>query len=642
MSFIKKMIIFLLVVIFMFGAYVTSKLFLELKVYNFMVQNYAAKTVGSDDIVIIVIDDKTVGKYRLPWKRDLNCKIFKYLTDFSSPKLIIHDAIITAPDKYNPQADKNYYAFVNSTKNFLAGFAFSSDINNYDADYDKVFNDKFLLNIEDLRTQKYDKKFSSLVKFPSDYFKALKMVGAVSTPVNLDGYLRSMPYLIPYNGEIYPSLSLRAYAYLKGIDSFVVSDNYIASKNTNFKIKRDTITDMIAAQIKFYKMRNHSSYSHKTYSAVDIMDSYDALRYGKMPEVSPAVFDGKIVFVGANVKAIATGMSDILPSPVNSRHPGVDIQATALDNLLNNETLAPISSRANFLLALGFMLVVFLLIKYNSILFAISFTGIFTLLYLYFCSYMYEHGTSIDVATPICMGVITMIFSYCHKFVLENINKEKVKSAMGKYISQDVMKTVVKNIDNLKLGGKKANVTVLFADIRGFTSISEKLSAEELSVILNEYFTEIEQVITKHNGVINKFIGDAVMVIFGEPKEDEKHAENAVICANEMLKTVKKLRNKWLNEGKPKIEIGIGINTGEVFLGNIGSEKRMEYTVIGDTVNLASRIESYNKLYKTSFLISSSTYEHVRNIADVIKISEVAIRGKAKKTTIYEVLRLIV
>ncbi len=233
-----------------------------------------------------------------------------------------------------------------------------------------------------------------------------------------------------------------------------------------------------------------------------------------------------------------------------------------------------------------------------------------------------------------------MIFGYSYRFILEGKNKEKIKNAMGKYLSQDIMKNVVQNIDDIKLGGKKANVTVLFADIRGFTSMSEKMTAEEVSVILNEYFSEIEPIITKYNGVINKFIGDAVMAIFGEPIQDLNHPQNAVRCACAMLKKVDQLQDKWLAEGKPKIEIGVGTNTGEAFVGNIGSEKRLEYTVIGDTVNLASRIESYNKVYKTNMLISSSTYSYVADIVDTIKIADVTIRGKAKKMDIYEVLRL--
>ena len=170
--------------------------------------------------------------------------------------------------------------------------------------------------------------------------------------------------------------------------------------------------------------------------------------------------------------------------------------------------------------------------------------------------------------------------------------------------------------------------------------MSENLSPAEVSEILNEYFTEMEPIITKYNGIINKFIGDAVMAIFGEPIQDKKHAQNAVKCAFAMLEKVKELQKKWANEGKPKIEIGVGINTGEVFVGNIGSINRMEYTVIGDTVNLASRLESYNKTYKTKLLISPTTYEEVKGIVEVIKISDVQIRGKANKMDIYEVLKV--
>lgn len=262
------------------------------------------------------------------------------------------------------------------------------------------------------------------------------------------------------------------------------------------------------------------------------------------------------------------------------------------------------------------------------------------ILYFIFCIICFKNNLIPYVITPLAVQLSTMIFGYSYRFILEGRNKEKIKNAMGKYLSQDIMKNVVQNIDDIKLGGKKANVTVLFADIRGFTSMSEKMSAEEVSVILNEYFSEIEPIITKYNGVINKFIGDAVMAIFGEPIQDINHPQNAVKCACEMLKKVDQLQEKWLFEGKPKIEIGIGINTGEAFVGNIGSEKRLEYTVIGDMVNLASRIESYNKVYKTNMLISSSTYSYVSEIVDVIKIADVTIRGKAKKMDIYEVLRL--
>ena len=167
------------------------------------------------------------------------------------------------------------------------------------------------------------------------------------------------------------------------------------------------------------------------------------------------------------------------------------------------------------------------------------------------------------------------------------------------------------------------------------------MEASQVSELLNEYFSEMEPIVSKYNGIINKFIGDAVMAVFGEPIQDENHAKNAVKCGFEMLQRVEELDKKWAAEGKPSIQIGVGVNTGEVFVGNIGSEKRMEYTVIGDTVNLASRLESYNKTYKTKMLISSSTYDASKDIVEVNRISDVEIRGKAEKMDIYEVLKTL-
>ena len=204
-------------------------------------------------------------------------------------------------------------------------------------------------------------------------------------------------------------------------------------------------------------------------------------------------------------------------------------------------------------------------------------------------------------------------------------------------MSEDVMKKVLQNIDNLGLGGKKSTVTILFSDIRGFTSMSEKMTAEEVTDILNEYFSEMEPIVRKYNGIINKFIGDAIMAIFGEPIQDENHAKNAVKCGFEMLQKVSVLQQKWKSEGKPEIQIGIGINTGDVFVGNIGSENRMEYTVIGDSVNLASRLESYNKTYGTNILISETTYENSKDILVAVEYKDVEIRGKANRMNIYEI-----
>lgn len=642
---LKSIFIFASILVIIFATYFISKKFFEPKAYNFMVQKYSAVKEGSNEIAIITIDDKSVAQIRWPWKRELYSKIFNYLNEYTTCKVIGYDAVITTPDKENPLSDQKFFSSIKGIKKLVVGF--SPLFTPYESEksgelYDKKFEKKFGINITDKRTKKYPSFYQSYSKFPPEYFNSVTNVGSVVTTTDdMDNFVRTMDQLIDYKGRLYPSLALRMYSYLHGNEGFIVKNNVILGKKTGLKIPAFSKYNGVFNNIYFYKIRPNSEYSHKTYSAIDIMNSYDNLKNGKQPLISPQEFEDKIVFVGGNAKALAIGLEDNKPTPMLGTHPGVDIQATNLDNLLNNKFLTKASSFQNFLILLVLIIATFLIIRYYSLFTSLGIVASIIVAYILFCIICYSFDFAIDVITPITLILITMGLAYSYRFILEGQNKEKIKNAMGRYLSEDVMQDVVKNIDSVKLGGKKANVTVLFADIRGFTSMSEKMSAEEVSLILNEYFTEIEPIISKYNGVINKFIGDAVMAIFGEPIQDKNHAENAVKCANEMLEKVELLQKKWLKEGKPKIEIGIGINTGDAFVGNIGSEKRLEYTVIGDMVNLASRIESYNKVYKTNFLISSTTYEKVRNIADVIKISEVAIRGKAKKLNIYEVLRLV-
>ncbi len=637
----KSLLITLSILVLLGVVYFISATFFEPKAYNFFVRNFSAKHVKSSDIVLIVIDDKSLTKIRWPWKRELYGKIFKYLGEYSKTKVIGFDAIFRSNDTENPDSDTNFYNDISTLRNFIAGFVPSYEKYSSQNNYDKEFKDKFSINVEDRRENKMPSYYRSLSMYPQRYFDELSYSGSVMTTPDFDGYIRAIDQFVDYKGSLYPSLSLRMYEYLNPNTTFYVGDRYITTNMTDLKIPVSLRYNGVYNNIRYYKNLNNSEYAHKTYSAIDIIDSYEALKNGKTPKISPKEFDNKIVFVGANAKAIAVGLQDVKKTPMSDNYPGVEIQATNLENLLNNDFITLSSYLIDVIILIFLLGATFLIIKYTSLAVSVTFCAAATIIYLLISALLYNFGIAVSVITPITLQVVMMSVAYSYRFILEGRNKEKIKKAMGKYISDDVMQNVVKNIDNVTLGGKRAEMTILFADIRGFTSMSEKISAEEVSMILNEYFSSLEPIITKYNGVINKFIGDAVMAIFGEPVQDKNHVQNAVRCADEMLKKVAELREKWINEGKPKIEIGIGINTGEAFVGNIGSEKRLEYTVIGDVVNLASRIESYNKVYKTNFLISSTTYEKVRNIVDVIKISDVSVRGKEKKLDIYEVLRLI-
>ncbi len=618
--------------------------FFEPYAYNYMVRTFSAVTPASDDILVVVIDDKSVAQYRWPWKRELYGKMFKYLNTYAKPKIIGYDAIFTTLDKDNPQSDKIFFDSLKPIDNLVVGFTLldSKYPNEKEGEkYSQEFHDKFSINIADKRKQKYPSKYRSFSMFPEPYFDSVKYAGSVnSSPFISTGYLVIADPIVSLNNNYYPSLALRMYLFLNNTKDVTLYDNSIVIDKTGLKIPTVQSFQAIHNYIKFYKIKKQTAFSHKKYSAIDLITSLENIEKGLPPVIDPAEFKDKIVFIGANAKAAAIKVIDETPTPMLQLHPGVDIQATNLDNLVNNQIMHLTTFWQDLFIIIFLSILTFTIITRFSVFKSIALLILTAFIYFVIAAIGYRFNFAMNIITPLGIQLITMIFAYSYRFILEGKTKEKIKQAMGKYLSQDIMKNVVKNIDDIKLGGKRANVTVLFADIRGFTSMSEKMTAEEVSMILNEYFTEIEPIITKYNGVINKFIGDAVMAIFGEPIQDLNHPVNAVKCAYEMLKKVEELQDKWLFEGKPKIEIGIGINTGDAFVGNIGSEKRLEYTVIGDTVNLASRIESYNKVYRTNFLISSSTYSYVSNIADVIKISEVTIRGKAKKMDIYEVLRI--
>mgnify|MGYP000027217939 CR=1 FL=1 len=617
--------------------------FWENPIYDTIINSTNATMQGSKDISLIIIDNKSLESYRWPWARSLYGEIFEYFNKYTNAKVLVFDSILNSLDKERPaSSDQFFFDTVAKSDNFIGGYmAMGQAYKNPDEGslYDENFHKKFSIDITDQRTRDNSRYsiYKSLTMFPEAYFDAQKYTGSVNLNLDpVDGVLRESTDLISYNDNFYPSIALRAYMLANNTNKITITNKYIVVDKTGLKIPVFKKNGDIKHNIKFCKQFPNSDVSHKSYSAIDIINSNRLLKNGKKPLINPAEFNNKIILVGAN----ALGVEDVLVTSVSLKHPGVDIQATILDNFLNNEFLVKFTLWQNIAVIAFLCILTFAVIRFFAFIPSLIILIGIAVLYLILCIFCFKNNIIPYVITPIAVQLSTMIFGYSYRFILEGRNKEKIKNAMGKYLSQDIMKNVVQNIDDIKLGGKKATVTVLFADIRGFTSMSEKMTAEEVSVILNEYFSEIEPIITKYNGVINKFIGDAVMAIFGEPIQDINHPQNAVKCACAMLKKVDQLQDKWLFEGKPKIEIGIGINTGEAFVGNIGSEKRLEYTVIGDTVNLASRIESYNKVYKTNLLISSSTYTYVSDIVDVIKIADVTIRGKAKKMDIYEVLRI--
>lgn len=345
-------------------------------------------------------------------------------------------------------------------------------------------------------------------------------------------------------------------------------------------------------------------------------------------------FKDKIVLIGLT----AAGLLDLRPTPLNARTAGVEIYAHAIDNLINRQFNRDVPEFLQLAL-LMVLPVLFGLIVHLIRSQTISFLALAVTLALIFGGsiLLLETGwilRSMAPATAIVAGytAITAI-----KLMAEQRQSLQLRTTFGRYVSPQVLIYLLAHPEKVTLGGERRDLTILFSDIRGFTSISEASQPEEVVEMLNEYLTRMVEILLRHGGTLDKFIGDAVMGFWNAPTDDPDHAYHAVACAVEMIDETARLRAQWESEGKAPIRIGIGINTGEAVVGNIGSRQVFGYTVIGDAVNLASRLESKNKDYGTEIIISEFTLVRIGDRIPANYLDEVKVKGKDQAVKIYEV-----
>jgi adenylate cyclase len=250
---------------------------------------------------------------------------------------------------------------------------------------------------------------------------------------------------------------------------------------------------------------------------------------------------------------------------------------------------------------------------------------------------VFARGTWLPMTVPMLTLIFAFVGDLAWKYVVEGREKRQVKKLFSRYVSKDVYDQLVANPSLAALGGARRHMTVLFSDIRGFTTMSEKGSPEDVVSQLNELFTRMVAVVFAHRGTVDKFVGDMIMALYGAPLDDEDHAEHAVQTALAMITTLNQLNREWAEQGKPQLDIGIGINTGEMIAGNVGSDTIMSYTVIGDAVNLGARLESLNKDYGTRIIISEATRERLKGRYDIHPLGDVVVKGKSKPVAIFEV-----
>lgn len=353
--------------------------------------------------------------------------------------------------------------------------------------------------------------------------------------------------------------------------------------------------------------------------------------------LSPELFRDKIVIIGAT----ATGIYDLRVTPHSNVYPGVEIHANIIDNILRQNFLQH-SAWATFLdicsiIILG--LVVGIVIPRVKALNGVIFILIMMSVFVVANAFAFIHSRLwLNMVYPILTMATIYLMITVYRYVTEEREKKKIRGAFQYYLTASVMEEILKDPSKLKLGGDKKDLTVMFSDIRGFTTISEKLTPQELVHLLNEYLTAMTDIVFKYNGLLDKYIGDAIMAVWGDPVEQPDHALRGCNTALDMMKTLSALQEKWRQEGWPHVDIGIGVNSGDMVVGNMGSDMRFDYTVMGDNVNLSSRLEGINKEYGTHIVLSEYTHERVKAAMFCRELDSVRVKGKKLPVKIYELI----
>jgi adenylate cyclase len=455
--------------------------------------------------------------------------------------------------------------------------------------------------------------------------------GFFNFPPDADGVVRRATLFLPYGRsknptewDVYPSLDIMAARALMGTDAQDTNLFYgpTGFARIDFGSKLSVRLDDVGQMLINYQ-GPLGTFRH--YSIADVLH--------KIPP--PGTFEGKLVLVGAT----ATGIGDLRATPYGGNiYPGVEIHANAIDNLLNDRfikrdartTLMDALLIITFGIPLGIWMA---LVQPRWMWF-----GAALLIPLVAVDYgAFLRGWWLNFTIPAMTLTGNVLLVSLYRALVEEKEKRKVRAMFGQYLSPEVIRRLLVNPQLVE--PKKTDITVMFSDIRGFTSISEKMDAQELALFLNQYLSDMTRIVFSYQGTLDKYIGDAVMALWGAPFEEAGHATRACNAALEMMKRVREMHKEWEAQGKPSLEIGIGLNTGVASVGKMGSELRSGYTALGDAVNLSSRLEGLNKDYGTHIIVNETTYHAAKGDGFVFReLDLLRVKGKLQPVTIYQLM----
>ncbi|MEJ2544970.1 MAG: adenylate/guanylate cyclase domain-containing protein [Calditrichaceae bacterium] len=598
----------------------------EAKTYDWRVEQKIFDAEKIDDIVIVDIDERSnqeLGKYSL-WPRTYHADLVKFLADAGA--LAIGLDILYDPFTWRPEQDQEFIKTIEDAGNvYLAIYFGEADTNTFryamnrePAGYhaEKYY---YTLPLKEMDRFRHEERFESNFV---DLINAGRGNGHVNFNADIDGVVRRIHLFSEFNNHLYPSLSFKMYMDLMGADSIAVNEagNFVLFRQGELisEIPVDSHGNMLINYAGGFKTFRYISF-------------YDVLE----KRVPPEFFENKIVFVGTSL----AGLFDLRNVPFMQTFPGVEIHTNILYTLLKQDFVRPLSGLTTFLIMAAFGIIMGIVISFIGPLFSIIILVIVGIAHVVVSSYLFVTDSIwIEIISPILTLFLTFSFVYVYRYLTEEKNKRFIRNTFSHFVTKSVVDELLANPDKIKLGGEKKICTVFFSDIAGFTTISEQLSPEELVRLLNEYLTEMTGIVFKYDGMLDKYEGDAIMAVFGAPIAHGNHAYNACRTGLEMQSQLLKMRDLWRKQNRPQLKCRVGINTGPMVVGNMGSENRFDYTVMGDAVNLGARLESANKEYSSQVIIGDETYQMAKDLIIARPLDLLRVKGRGEPVSVYELL----
>ncbi len=575
---------------------------IEDRSYDFRFRVIRGEVPHNDRIGIIAIDEKSIGELgRFPWSREVYAPMLANLKK-AGTKAVLFDAFY--PEEQDKKIDQGFAKAIEESGIVTLSAAFG--LGNPDVP-------PVTVSIDPLT-------------------EAAKNTAHINFIPDEDGVNRwNAIVLVAGEDMVIPSLGFAGAMEALGLgpDDMELGDIYINLGERQIPVEYIQTPD---GSILGLTLINYSGPPgiYETFSFSDIYA-------GRIPDEK---LKDRILFLGST----ALGVYDMRESPYHPNTPGVEVHAAVADTIIGGnfiskggiETLIDI-----ILIIFPALLVYFISLKFKPIV-ALPTAGGVLLAVFVFANVMFSQGSWISMVYPtMSIGGTYALTAYL-RFYLSDKKAREMRSIFSSYVSKKVVDQLVKHPEAARIGGDKKDVTIVFSDVKGYTSYSEKRTPEEVVKTLNEYLGAMSSVIVDSDGTLDKFLGDGIMAYWGAPLPQEDHHAHGVRCALDMIKRLGQLQEKWISEGTEPFSIRVGLNSGEVIAGNIGAVgKKMEYTVIGDNVNLASRLEGTAKVYGVTILVGESTYKPTKEKFLYRELDYIRVVGKAKPIRVYEVLQAL-